>query len=365
MDDEIEEQDLRSSVSTDSHTFPFEPIVKELKEISFLLEQLPRTVADEMKDHKCPLAIETGIWKWLGGRWSKLALEETNSCRRTNVIHGKICEVLDPRGIESEDEWEDYIITMEKDGDILATIAVVNVVKDLRSKAVEENVVRFGNGNEGRSTSDPVDCSTVRAQMETLCGELLGGNKRDTRFRRKYQRVVTSDHTLIEILRDDHLGGRAKSMFLSPSAEIRNRGFEAAVAELGNFLAEDTVAGRMRAISELRELRIRPQQDVADFCVALEKLGRKANPHGSTEDSSLEFAHILLSNLRDWPEHVQLLSALYRTKPEKAYEGVKQLALSIEHGERGRTKAAMVSTESARQLGRKLFQDEKRATENP
>ncbi|EYC16536.1 hypothetical protein Y032_0033g2708 [Ancylostoma ceylanicum] len=86
----------------------------------------------------------------------------------------------------------------------------------------------------------------------------------------------------------------------------------------------------MRAIAELRELKIRPNQDVADFCVALEKLGRKANPDGSIQDRSLEFAQILLSNLKHWPEHLQFLSALHGVKPERAYEEVKQLALSIE-----------------------------------
>uniref|UniRef100_A0A7I5EEG1 CCHC-type domain-containing protein n=1 Tax=Haemonchus contortus TaxID=6289 RepID=A0A7I5EEG1_HAECO len=154
------------------------------------------------------------------------------------------------------------------------------------------------------------------------------------RFRRKYQRVVMSDEILIEILGDDHLGGRAKSVFLPIPAELKRRGFEVVIEKLGKLLAEDSVDGRMRAIAELREMRIRPNQEVADFCVALEKLGRKANPQGRLEDSSLEFAHILLTNLREWPEYTQLLSALHRTTPEKAYEEVKQFAFSIELSKR-------------------------------
>ncbi|VDL75421.1 unnamed protein product [Nippostrongylus brasiliensis] len=86
----------------------------------------------------------------------------------------------------------------------------------------------------------------------------------------------------------------------------------------------------MRAVAELRELKMRPQQGVADFCVAMEKLGRKAYPDSTGGDWSLEFAYILLSNLKSWPEHVQLLSALHRVRPDHAYEEVKQLALSIE-----------------------------------
>ncbi|VDP44095.1 unnamed protein product [Heligmosomoides polygyrus] len=77
-------------------------------------------------------------------------------------------------------------------------------------------------------------------------------------------------------------------------------------------------------------IRMRPKQDVAEFCVVLEKLAKKAYPEGNMEDRSLEFAHTLLSNLKDWPEHIQLLSALHRVRPENAYNEVKQLALNIE-----------------------------------
>ncbi|KAK6025949.1 hypothetical protein OSTOST_08137 [Ostertagia ostertagi] len=45
---------------------------------------------------------------------------------------------------------------------------------------------------------------------------------------------------------------------------------------------------------------------------------------------SLENAQILLKNLCHWPEHVQLNGALHRASPGKAYDEVKQLALSIE-----------------------------------
>ncbi|EYC39154.1 hypothetical protein Y032_0673g1406 [Ancylostoma ceylanicum] len=82
-------------------------------------------------------------------------------------------------------------------------------------------------------------------------------------------------------------------------------------------------------------MKMRPNQDrekkhVVNFCVASEKFGWKANPEESKEDRSLEFAQILLANSKHWPEHVQLLGALHGVTPEKAYEEVKQLALSIE-----------------------------------
>ncbi|KAK6055522.1 zinc knuckle [Cooperia oncophora] len=44
----------------------------------------------------------------------------------------------------------------------------------------------------------------------------------------------------------------------------------------------------------------------------------------------MDYAQILLDNLSGWPEHFQLVGALHRVEPQKAYEEVKQLAISIE-----------------------------------
>ncbi|KAL6742240.1 hypothetical protein Aduo_015409 [Ancylostoma duodenale] len=44
----------------------------------------------------------------------------------------------------------------------------------------------------------------------------------------------------------------------------------------------------------------------------------------------MECAQILLDNLRKWPEHVQLISALHKVDPANAYEEIKELAISIE-----------------------------------
>ncbi|KHJ97712.1 hypothetical protein OESDEN_02310 [Oesophagostomum dentatum] len=142
------------------------------------------------------------------------------------------------------------------------------------------------------------------------------------RFGRKYRNVVGDEQTLIDILVDDHLGGRAKSTFLSLPVEVRRKGF-------------DEVDAHHCATAGIKN----PGQDVAEFCLALEKLGRKAYPDGSMENRSLEFVQMLLSNLKSWPEHVHVLSFPHGVRAEKAYEEVKQLALSIEtskrmHGQR-------------------------------
>ncbi|VDL72315.1 unnamed protein product [Nippostrongylus brasiliensis] len=103
---------------------------------------------------------------------------------------------------------------------------------------------------------------------------------------------------------------------------------------MSKLLAEDSTAGRLRAMTELRNLTIRPGQDVASFCAVLERLGREANPGCSVEDRSLEYAQILLDNLCTWPEHCQLVAAVHRVDSRKVYEEVKHLAMSIEQSRR-------------------------------
>ncbi|VDL78031.1 unnamed protein product [Nippostrongylus brasiliensis] len=154
------------------------------------------------------------------------------------------------------------------------------------------------------------------------------------RFRRKYESVISEEDTLLDILVDDHLGGRAKNVFMALPRGVKERGFDAVVEEMSKLLAEDSTAGRLRALNELRNLTMRPNQDVASFCNVLEKLGREANPGCSLEDRSLEYAQILLDNLYGWPEHCQLVAAVHRVEPRKVYDEVKHLALTIEQSRR-------------------------------
>ncbi|KAL6724073.1 hypothetical protein Aduo_019006 [Ancylostoma duodenale] len=120
-----------------------------------------------------------------------------------------------------------------------------------------------------------------------------------SRFGRRYNKVIRDERVLIDILGDDHLEGRAKSIFLALPREVKEQGFEAVVEELRRLLANDSMAGRLRALTELRKLRRRPGQSVSEFCVVLEKLGRQANLQCTVGDRSLEYAQILLDNLTD------------------------------------------------------------------
>ncbi|KAK5969317.1 hypothetical protein GCK32_001472 [Trichostrongylus colubriformis] len=64
----------------------------------------------------------------------------------TKVMNRKIAKTLDARGFESEYEWEQYVDTIEKDGEVLTavydihetyTLQVVEVAKELMAKIKE------------------------------------------------------------------------------------------------------------------------------------------------------------------------------------------------------------------------------------
>ncbi|KAK6037463.1 hypothetical protein COOONC_25032, partial [Cooperia oncophora] len=74
-------------------------------------------------------------------------------------------------------------------------------------------------------------------------------------------------------------------------------GFEAVVREMERLLCSDSTAARMRALNELRSLKLRSNQSISEFCVVLEKLAHKANPDCTIAERSLEYAQILLDNL--------------------------------------------------------------------
>ncbi|KAK6036958.1 toxin-antitoxin system, antitoxin component, ribbon-helix-helix domain protein [Cooperia oncophora] len=65
-----------------------------------------------------------------------------NSCRRTRVIHRKICELLDLRGIDSEDEWA----TLCSRAEATNTWQVVNVRQALGT--LTSNPVGLSNASE-------------------------------------------------------------------------------------------------------------------------------------------------------------------------------------------------------------------------
>ncbi|KAK6022583.1 zinc knuckle [Ostertagia ostertagi] len=330
------------------------------------------------------------------GVWTK-ALEEIEQYWRKIkegetlplLLVREIAKTLSQRGIESVEDWREYVRTMEQDGEVMGEICdmlntdVLQVKREIMAlqegqksqvasgesqgrvnphggrlegahaaqfqttpltgqKYVDHSRTRFRSSDSTRPVPEEPGVSmseNVLAYLTSMAcvdpGVFRGAKYENfeefiRRFKRKYAKVISSEATLIEILGDDHLGGRAKSIFEALPRMTKELGFEAVTREMARLLSHESTAGRVRALTELRNLRIRPDQGVADFCITLERLGRQANPECTLEDRSLEYAQILLDNLSMWPEHFQLVGTLHRVEPRKAYEEVKQLAMSIE-----------------------------------
>ncbi|KAK6024418.1 zinc knuckle [Ostertagia ostertagi] len=317
-----------------------------------------------------------------------MAAEELKKGGMSHELENEVSKVLAQRGIETCEEWDEYIKTMERDGEVLAGICemlntdVLQVKKhvaslqleavrkdeamEVQGRTVEASAVGEGVFNNQlqmhstgpiyadrlRQPSASTDSTTpaledagssVSQQLITYlrsmaCSDpgVYRGTKNENfeeflrRFKRKYEQVIKCEATLIEILGDDHLAGRAKSIFAALPRITKEQGLDAVTREMARLLSYDSTAGRMRALTDLKNLKLRPHQEIAEFCAVLEKLGRQANPECTVEDRSLEYAQILLENLREWPEHYQLVGALHKVDPRRAYEEVKQLALSIE-----------------------------------
>ncbi|KAK6026331.1 zinc knuckle, partial [Ostertagia ostertagi] len=328
--------------------------------------------------------------------WGRMVEAVRNYCKQQAhnpsagaALTSSIKKTMEERGIESEVDWEEYIATMERDGEIVSKLCDLLKVNPLQINDCVGSLLEHGGENKCAGVHDELDafgCDNVRQYSESLqanpcsigpryaeswsrqsrasnsttpmrenagadvnshlinylramtCadpGVFKGGRNENfkefiRKFKRRYENIISCEATLIDILSDDHLTGRAKNIFMSLPRIVRERGFEAVVNEMCKLLACDSTASRMRALNDLKHLRLRPNQDVAEFCVVLEKLGRQANPEGTLEDHSMEYAQILLDNLSGWPEHFQLVGALHKVEPRKAYEEIKSLALSIE-----------------------------------
>ncbi|VDL83320.1 unnamed protein product [Nippostrongylus brasiliensis] len=314
--------------------------------------------------------------------------ERSIESARSQKLLNRIAASLTERGIESEGGWQEYLATMEKDGELVTNLcdllkvdvfqlqeAVVNLKRKVdeggsaagkRSQVtgvVTDNITNTdmlqasplvcGPTSASNSNERPASVMTTPAREESgenlhmqlvnylramTCSDpgVFRGTPKENfseflrKFKRKYESVIACEATLVDILGDDHLGGRARNIFASLPRATKEQGFHAVTTEMARLLACDSTVKRMRALTELKNLKLRPSQDLAAFCVELERLGREANPQSCLEDRSLEFAHILLENVRHWPEHFQLVAALHNVDPKDAYERVKQLALSIE-----------------------------------
>ncbi|VDP37330.1 unnamed protein product [Heligmosomoides polygyrus] len=137
-DEESSPRQVRS-VSTG---FPYETLVRELREVVTMLYQVPETVTEELSEHKVSARYKEKHGEILRRELTK-AREAVERLIKgygfTQVLSSRIVEELDKRGAETIDDWDQYLRTMEKDGEMLAQIAgILNVDVLQIVKAVKE-----------------------------------------------------------------------------------------------------------------------------------------------------------------------------------------------------------------------------------
>ncbi|VDO24945.1 unnamed protein product [Haemonchus placei] len=159
MEEAIEDFLQEPGVSSDDLAFSFKLISKELKRMDFLLKQIPRIVNEKVREHKVSGRYKEKHAEIVRREVDKICEEVemlASNCKTTTVIKREIFEVLHIRGIETEEDWEQYICTIEKDGEILSTVCeelntdalqVVKVAKELK-KADAPRYTDVDNGKD-------------------------------------------------------------------------------------------------------------------------------------------------------------------------------------------------------------------------
>ncbi|RCN50282.1 zinc knuckle [Ancylostoma caninum] len=123
---------------------------------------------------------------------------------------------------------------------------------------------------------------------------------------------------------------RALVTFETLPKDVREGSFEEVVAAMQECLQEDGNSARIKALHQLRNLSLRNDQSVGEFCVVLEKIAHRAFPDTPAEAVSLQKAEILFRQLANWNGSYSLSEAIETSKSGEAYENVKKAALRLE-----------------------------------
>ncbi|VDL75148.1 unnamed protein product [Nippostrongylus brasiliensis] len=146
-------------------------------------------------------------------------------------------------------------------------------------------------------------------------------------FSLKYPRNGWGDAELGVLLRSK-LIGKARTQYEALPRAVREGSFEGQVDALRQACRSEVRNQKVVALGELRKLKKKEGQSVADFCLVLEQLTRRAHPHMSESVLDAERAQILYEQLAHWEDSYHLLEAL--ESEDQPYEKLKQTAMRIE-----------------------------------
>ncbi|KAL6734878.1 hypothetical protein Aduo_005372 [Ancylostoma duodenale] len=95
-------------------------------------------------------------------------------------------------------------------------------------------------------------------------------------------------------------------------------------------LQEDGNSTRTRALHQLRNLSLRNDQSLGEFCVVFEEIAERAFPDIPAKVVSLQKVEILFRQLASWKGSYFLSEAIEMSKSGEANENVKKAALRLE-----------------------------------
>ncbi|RCN29300.1 hypothetical protein ANCCAN_24945, partial [Ancylostoma caninum] len=154
-----------------------------------MLRGIPEVISKEIAEHKISSRYKERHFETLKREidvvCSKVEKLEAN-CRVRRVLHEKLFESLNDRGIDSKEDWAQYMSTIERDGEMLAELCdilgtdmlqIMDVVKDIKAKAKSAEA-----GRNGKATREMVqdtvesgaDWTVLRARMEAMCEDIMG-----------------------------------------------------------------------------------------------------------------------------------------------------------------------------------------------
>ncbi|VDP58183.1 unnamed protein product [Heligmosomoides polygyrus] len=109
------------------------------------------------------------------------------------------------------------------------------------------------------------------------------------------------------VLLRSKLTGRARKQYEALPAAIREGSFDAQVEALRGACRAEARNHRIVALGEFKKLRMKEGQSVADFCVELERLTRRAHPQMDEAALDAQRAQLLYEHLAHWNDSYHLM----------------------------------------------------------
>ncbi|EYC32619.1 hypothetical protein Y032_0003g1696 [Ancylostoma ceylanicum] len=202
---EVQEDDVRDfsdeeegrirSVSKSAVKFPDSVVSNELGAIEEMLQAIPEALNIDLRDHKVSARYKERHFESLSKRIEVVCMKVKSlreNCKLMCVLHESVHKALEQSGIESKQEWEEYLSTIERDGELLAEVCsildtdmlqVVKVVRQVKQKADAHENDRMDDGRVpvNSRSEEGTDWSVLRARLETMCSDVIGRTKRGCR----------------------------------------------------------------------------------------------------------------------------------------------------------------------------------------